>query len=178
MATTTEIMKELIAKKVEFDNAMKAEKEKNLNEEKHSLEEKIISYRYRLQAMIDIAEYALKNGIPLTGKAWGGHEGYDTHQFFSNSWSHLLGFVKNDYGIFGMGIIAGGACGNINLYFDGYTVYGETAQWNYKTNKTEYLQVDPPYNYLKRCANEFDEFEREFYAYIEKVCTSTAPIKK
>lgn len=178
MATTTEIMKELIAKKVEFDSAMKAEKEKKLNDEKRSFEEKILSYKDRMYAMIEVAEFALKNGIPLTGSAWGGHEGYDTHQFFSNSWSHCLGFVKNSLGIFGIGIIAGGACGNVNLYFDGDEVYGEIAQRNYKTDKIEYQQVDPPYNYLKRCANEFDEFEREFYAYIEKVCTSTAPVKK
>lgn len=114
--------------------------------------EKIKSFKPRIYELIEVGNACLEHGIKLTGQAWGGHEGYDTHQFFTNSWSHLLGFVYDKNGINCLGIYGGGAC-NYNLKTDG-----------------NFIEVEGNVLYiLKRFVNEFDEFETEFYRYVDKV---------
>ena len=119
----------------------------------------IIALKPRIDELLEVGNACLKHNIPLTGQAWGGHEGYDTHQFITNSWSHLLGFVseydqqtRKPLPFTQLGIYGGGAC-NYHLTTDGVTVAARR---------------DAAY-VLKRFVKEFDEFESEFYKYVDNV---------
>lgn len=151
-----------IDKIAQFAQRKEQEKLSKEQEEMRQIAEykaKIREFKPRIDELLTVGNACLKHGIALTGKAWGGHEGYDTHQFITNSWSHLLGFVHeysqilNSYKPFTqLGIMGGGAC-NFNLKTDGL-----------------YIDVSGSELYvLKRFVNEFDEFEREFYKYVDNV---------
>ena len=132
------------------------EKERSLNKiEEYKAHIKTL--KPRIDELLEVGNACLEHGIPLTGSRWGGHEGYDTHQFFTNSWSHLVGFVaefKNGKQnlLTKVGKAGGGAC-NFNLITDGETI-------NVSGN-VEYV--------LKAFVDDFDEFETEFYKYVDKV---------
>ena len=114
----------------------------------------------RIDDLIKLANYAKAKGINFNNKGWGSHEGYDTGMFYTNSWSHLVGFV-NDVPIIYLGINAGGACGSTSFRTNGEEVFG------YNDNKEI---VKPLLGHMERFLNMFDTFESEFYAYIEKRC--------
>ena len=123
------------------------------------LKKHIRTLKPRMDELIKVGNACEENGVPLTGKSFGGHEGYDTHQFYTNSWSHLLGFVKEfdpetreELPIRKLGIFGGGAC-DYNLVTDGVTISVEKNA----------LRV------LERFAKEFDEFEEEFFKYVDKL---------
>ena len=138
-------------------NYAQKEEEKKITKE-ITTQQKIEDYKDRIRALkpridelIEVGNACAIHGIPLTGKEWGGHEGYDTHQFITNSWSHLLGFV-GDKNITRLGIFGGGAC-NYNLTTDG-----------------ENIEVSGEIYYiLKRFIKEFDTFETEFYKYVDNL---------
>ena len=114
---------------------------------------KIRKLKPRIDELLEVGNACLEHKIPLTGGSWGGHEGYDTHQFFSNSWSHLVGFIGNkNEPITQVGKIGGGACG-WNLTTDGVTI-----------NVSGDIE-----RVLKYFLDDFDKFETEFYAYVDKV---------
>jgi len=122
--------------------------------------ETIKSFKPRIDELLAVGNACLEHGIPLEGKAWGGHEGYDTNQFITNGWSHLLGFVVNynqttrkRMPFTKLGIMGGGAC-NFDLKTDGVTV---------DVSGKDVLYV------LKRFVNGFGVFEEEFYKYVDKV---------
>ena len=112
----------------------------------------------RIDKLLEVGNACLKYNISLTGSAFGGHEGYDTHQFISNSWSHLVGFIteydseKRESKCTKVGKIGGGAC-NYNLKTDGETID--------VSGNVELV--------LKEFINKFDKFETEFYKYVDKV---------
>lgn len=139
------------------EKKMKAEQEKTRRIE--TLKNHIRTLKPRIDELIKVGNACKENGIPLTGKEWGGHEGYDTHQFYTNSWSHLLGFVaefeqpsRKELPIRKLGIFGGGAC-DFNLVTDGVTIEVEKDD----------LHV------LERFAKEFDNFEEEFFKYVDKL---------
>ena len=174
---TVELMKKLIETKDEYDKAVKHEKEVALTIERDNLIGYVGSCMKRINDMIDVANFAIEHGISLSNSGWGGHEGYDTGMFITNSWSHLLGFVRDkDEPIISIGINAGGACGNVSFRIDndGF-VYGKESTKD-KYNKPIIEIVNPPLRYLQRFEKEFDEFEKSFYAYIEKKCMNKAPL--
>ena len=118
----------------------------------------------RIDEIIEVGNACQTNNIPMSGQAWGGHEGYDTHQFYTNSWSHLVGFVGSSYWkkpITMLGIDGGGACGKYDFRTDGLDVYEEHEDTKEKVLPTIY--------HMKKFLEKFDEFEREFYAYIDSV---------
>lgn len=144
--------------------AHKKEEEKNNKEmiiaqQIEEYKEKIKSFKSRIDELLVVGNACLEHGIPLDGKAWGGHEGYDTNQFITNSWSHLLGFVsvydhnaRKSLPFTKIGIMGGGAC-NYNLATDG-----------------EIIEVSGNVSYvLKKFVENFDEFEMEFYKYVDKI---------
>ena len=140
-------------------------KEKALQQQVESYIKQIRELKPRIDELLTVGNACLKHNIPLTGQAWGGHEGYDTHQFFTNCWSHLVGFVHNkDNSITHLGIFAGGACGSYDFYTDGFEVYD-------RCGKTGEI-VTPNVWHLKRFVAEFDKFENELYKYVDKVCKS------
>ena len=120
----------------------------------------------RIDEIIEVGNACQKHNIPMHGKAWGGHEGYDTHQFYTNSWSHLVGFVGNPHfrtqpTITMLGINGGGANGKYDFRTDGMNVYEE-----HEDTKERIL---PTVYHMKKFLDKFDEFEREFYAYVDEV---------
>lgn len=144
--------------------AQKKEQEKLTKEQERlrQIEEykaNIRELKPRIDELLSVGNACLEHDIALTGKAWGGHEGYDTHQFITNSWSHLLGFVsaydreaRRNMPFTKLGIYGGGAC-NYNLETDGNNIN--------VTGDVLYI--------LKRFVSEFDTFEREFYKYVDDV---------
>lgn len=141
-------------------------KEQRIEEERRikceELTEKIKALKPRIKELIDVGNACLVNGIAITGQAWGGHEGYDTHQFITNCWSHLVGFVQSGKSaIFEMGIDAGGACGKWDFRTDGdrvYDVHEETKE--HRGASLEHMQ---------KFINRFDEFEESFYRYVDGI---------
>lgn len=133
------------------EKALQAEQTKNDNIKKYK--EEIRALKPRIEELVKIGNACLQANIPLTGQSFGCHEGYDTHQFMSNSWSHLLGFINHNKGpIISMGIIGGGAC-NFNLITDGDLIN--------VSGDEEFV--------LKRFLDNFDTFETEFYNYVDKI---------
>ena len=115
--------------------------------------EQIRALKPRIDELLEVGNACKNNGIALTGREWGARESYDTHQFMTNSWSHLLGFVGDrDKDFTCLGIYGGGAC-DYNLATDGKTI-----------------EVSGDVLYiLQRFIREFDMFEAEFYKYVDKV---------
>ena len=144
------------AAKKELEKLEKAAEKEHLIEYTKGL---IRALKPRIDELLEVGNACLEHNIPLEGKAWGGHEGYDTNQFITNSWSHLLGFVayrspsnRNKIVFKQLGIMGGGAC-NYNLKTDGTTI-----------------EVDGDVLWvLKHFVEKFDEFEREFYSYVDSV---------
>lgn len=137
----------------------KTEKEMAIATQIKEYKEKIKSLKPKIDELLLVGNACLENKIPLEGQAWGGHEGYDTHQFITNSWSHLLGFVNNydrntrkRLSFIKLGIHGGGAC-NFNLETDGIMID---------------VSGDELY-VLKKFVDKFDEFESEFYKYIDNI---------
>lgn len=114
--------------------------------------------------------------------------------FYTNSWSHLVGFVDRDP-ITLLGIDAGGACGDVDFRTNGVITFGlnrntmahssfgmeiykmdlefdmEIMKIRGWDGNTKTMVIEKPSLYhMETFIKKFDEFEREFYAYIEKVC--------
>lgn len=132
-------------------------------DEASGLVQQIQALKPRIDELLAVGNACLESGIPMDGSDQYGNEGYNTHQFFTNSWSHLVGFVgngpNNAGGIEYLGINAGGACG----------------KWNFRTNGVDIFEQSgtevqgPQIGHMKRFVKEFDEFESAFYAYVDKM---------
>lgn len=131
-----------------------------------SLISQIKALEPRINELIVTGNACLQSNIPLTGQAFGMRESYDTNQFFTNSWSHLVGFVGNPSRkpcqIEFLGINAGGACGVYDFRTDGVKVFS--------VNENNPLDItSPSIGHMERFLKDFDSFESSFYAYIDKV---------
>ena len=106
----------------------------------------------RIDELLEVGNACLVYGIELNGRSWGGHEGYDTHQFISNGWSHVTGFISegNKLPFTKVGKIGGGAC-----------------TWNLKTDGNEIIVDGEAERVLKMFLEQFNEFEEEFYKYVD-----------
>lgn len=138
---------------------IKRKKEKE-EEERRTKEckDKIHSLRNRISDLLEFAWYAENNGISLSNSGWGGHEGYDTGMFFSNSWSHVVGIMDESH----LGIRKGGAFGYIDFYTNGDEIYG------YDTKNKRV--VDPLLYDMEVFIRYFDELESNLYQYVENKC--------
>lgn len=143
-------------------NAAMEEKRNKTN----ALISEIQALKPRIDELIATGNACVQNNIPMTGHAFGMREGYDTNQFFTNSWSHLVGFVGNpdrrpchiEY----LGINAGGACGSYDFRTDGERVFSV-----HEKKPTDVIA--PSIEDMKHFLKRFDEFESSFYAYVDKV---------
>lgn len=137
------------------DNELEQKKKDSLNRIEE-YKRHIRTLKPRIDELLEVGNACLEHGIPLTGSSWGGHEGYDTHQFISNGWSHLVGFISegNNKPFTKVGKIGGGAC-----------------DWNLTTDGVD-INIDGNVErVLKLFLDDFDNFETEFYAYVDKVTT-------
>ena len=147
---------------VNFAQRREDEQTRKENAKLNRIEEyknKIKALKPRIDELLKVGNACLTYGISLKGQAWGGHEGYDTHQFISNGWSHLCGFISEYDKVTGkdmpftkVGKIGGGAC-DYNLTTDGLTIN--------VSGDIEYV--------LKKFLDDFDTFEMEFYNYVDTV---------
>ena len=136
------------------------------DEKRASLILKIRALAPRIDELIATGNACLQSKIPMTGQAFGIREGYDTNQFFTNSWSHLVGFVGNPHlqpcHIEFLGINAGGACGVYNFRTNGVDVFSVHEK---KPDDT----IPPSIGDMERFLNSFEDFESSFYAYVDSV---------
>lgn len=142
------------------------EAEKQKQEKADDLISQIKSLEPRINELIAVGNACLQNNIPLTGQAFGAVESYKTNQFFTNSWSHLVGFVGNPHRhpcyIEFLGINAGGACGSYDFRTDGNRVF----------SVHEHKPCDiiaPSIGHMERFLNCFEEFETSFFSYVDQV---------
>lgn len=179
-------MMNMIDKKVSNEKEKERQKEIETKNRFNAALTKIRSLKPRIDDLIKLANYAKDNGIDFNKRGWGGHEGYDTGMFYTNSWSHLVGFVdKSPIAL--LGINAGGACGDVDFRTNGVFTFGlnrntktivEPSSYHMEIMKVCGLDgntntiavVEPRLYHMETFIKKFDEFEREFYAYIEKVC--------
>ena len=154
-------MMNMIDRKVGNDKEIERQKKIKEQDRMKVAFTQIEALKQRIDDLIKLANYAEDNGINFNKAGCGGHEGYDTGMFYTNSWSHLVGFVKGNP-ITMLGINAGGACGNVDFRTNGEHTFGLVKD----TDKI----VAPKLSHMENFIKKFDEFEREFYAYIEKVC--------
>ena len=163
---TVEEMMTMIDKKVESDNEKKIAENKRIERRKEECKQKIRDLQPRIVNAIKLCNYATSKGIKLTNTGFGCHEGYDTGFFFSNSWSHLVGFINS--GSYEMpftnemGIIKGGACGYIDFHTDGNDIYG------FDTSIKK--PVEPLLCDMERFVKAFDDFENALFEFIKKSC--------
>ena len=116
--------------------------------------EHIRTLKPRIEELLKVGNACLEHNIPLTGNAWGGHEGYDTHQFISNGWSHLVGFISegNKKPFTKVGKVGGGAC-----------------DWNLTTDGDIIDVSGDEERVLSLFVEGFDKFETEFYDYVDTI---------
>lgn len=119
----------------------------------------IHEWKSRIDDLIDLANYAKKNKIPLCVNDLT-NQCYERGFFYSNGWSHLVGFINED-NISKLGIIAGGAFGKWNFYTDGEFLYESDDDGN---------KQEPQLQHLEKFVKNFPIFEEEFYKYIDRYC--------
>ena len=158
---TVEERIKMIDSKAERDKQKESEKKMTLDTRRQTAYEKIRELKPRIYNLIKIGNHARENGIKMN-HALGCKESYETGFFYSNGWSHLLGFI-DDMPIKYIGIVAGGACGDIDLVTDGDIVVG-------RSHSNHDIVQEPTLYYMERMIKEFDEFENAFYSYIDKIC--------
>lgn len=116
--------------------------------------EHIRTLKPSIDELLKVGNACLRYGIPL--ESGFSQQEYKTHQFISNGWSHLTGFIResNNKPFTKVGKIGGGAC-NYNLITDGEIIN--------VSGEVEYV--------LRRFLEDFDTFETEFYKYVDNVTT-------
>lgn len=156
--------------------------EENVNKEmeKREMIDKHIAYiktlKPRIAELINVANACLENGIEINAEHNHGHshwlDKWEHGTFCTNCITHKIGFVwqYNNHRFINqietMGIDGGGANGEHYLRTNGdYVVSRIGRGYNDKCQEPDLYQ-------LKRFVETFDEFETEFYKYVDKVVAS------
>lgn len=100
--------------KKETEKLLQLQKEVRIEEQK----EKIKALAQDIAACIELGQFLLDHGHTLRGRESGGRfwnqKERDRH-LVTDGWFHTLGFIVNNGAILGVGIYAGGYCGDVNL---------------------------------------------------------------
>lgn len=137
-------------------------------EEEYEMERLSSQVRYfkpRIQTLLETANEAIKCGIPL-------YRSSDSKEFnfISDGITHKVGLYPGhkptvefrDIKEFKwVGIRNGGASGSIDFVTNGETIYG--------SEESTHRVVWPRAKDMERFIREFDQFEQDFYSYIDKI---------
>lgn len=173
----------IISSKVAADQEREAAKQREIDEQTQAAIQTIRSMKERITNLVLIANRCAENRIPFPycgNQHWwavlGRYPstatvdcfGYKGHDFIANGIAHNLGLMTSERKSFdgklqfnGVGIMAGGACGPINLWTDGEDVVG--------IHEDTDRRCAPPLYYLQRFIEEFPKLEQAFYAWIESL---------
>lgn len=143
---------ESYATEKEMEKKRKIERER---QEEIAMIKNIKSLNPRIDDLLIVANSCLSKGIRIENIEWGSMNYKDGH-FGADATTHHLGFSIHRGKAIHYLEIRGGGYDNYNLKTDGYIV----------DVQGEKLYV------LKRFLNEFDKFESEFYAYVDKFIDS------
>lgn len=123
----------------------------------------------RISKMWDVAQALISNGFRLGDvKHWAGFKHYTLE---SDSMYHWLGFVIDGSVVNGFGIVGGGCCGKS-------LVCGRDGEFNLDMSRSEYYNGRgslPVWEYpdyvgkLNEIVYGFDDYERKFYEYAERI---------
>lgn len=156
--------------RIEAMKAYKARQEQKAIDEANAVEHqradlifKIQGLKDRIQKLIETANACIENGIPIEAQYhYSGYDEWENGEFFTNSISHKVGFVKKRVSgkvlneVEYMGINGGGANGNHYLRTNGARVMCASE--------------NPPEIYqMNKFLEDFDAFETAFYDYIDKI---------
>jgi len=136
----------------EMKEKRKIEKER---QEEIAMINSIKSLKSRIDDLLLVANSCLSNGISIESREWN-YMDYKHGNFVADAVTHHLGFSTYGEKTIHYLEIRGGGYDHYNLKTDGCIV----------DVQGEKLYV------LKRFLNEFDEFESEFYAYVDKFIDS------
>ena len=130
--------------------------------EYEALTKQILDLQPRIAELIDVGNACLKNGIKLecdTRFKLGGRSA----GFIAEGICHHVGFIKpwNESTIYEMGIINGGWFGDFDFHTDGRKMYSVSEKGgDYSEARIEDM---------RKFVKDFDEFEQQFYDYVDDV---------
>ena len=147
-----------IAKFAQKKEMEKIAKEKAITQQFEDYKAQIRAFKPRIDELLVVGNACLEHGIPLETQS--SDQSYKTHQFVSNGWSHLNGFIK-EYDQNTRQPLPFTKVGKIGGGWDDYTL--KTDGVHIQISGSDALFA------LKRFVEGFDEFETEFYKYVDKV---------
>ena len=120
----------------------------------------------RISKMWNVAQALLDNGFRIGEDVYNyGLEPY--HTLETDGWNHWIGFCVRNKDVQWFGIAGGGCCGhdfkidkNGNTLIDKNIIYGR---------RYKYFEDGNNKRHLNRILEEFEEYERKFYEYVEKL---------
>lgn len=114
--------------------------------------------------IITVAKAAQEAGIPLKVNSALVDATYENGDFFTDAWTHKVGFVPLMYmynSPYGVGFEGGGCCGDYDFFTDGLVICDR--------NRDNGHDREASTEHLEKFIERFPEFEKAFYDYIEKV---------
>lgn len=139
---------------------------------RQSLYYKVWAMKPAIDDLITVAKAAQEAGISLA-VGWMVDKTYNNGDFFTDATTHKIGFARAPHAnkeIIGVGFEGGGCCGNYDFFTDGSIICDKNRDDGRKTREAST-------EHLEKFIAKFPEFEKTFYAYIEKV-TNGEPIIK
>lgn len=122
--------------------------------------------------IITVAKAAQEAGIPLKVKEPLVDATYENGDFFTDAWTHKIGFVPLMYmynSPYGVGFEGGGCCGDYDFFTDGLVICDK--------NRNNGHDKEASTEHLEKFIEKFPEFEKAFYDYIAKK-TNIEPVIK
>lgn len=157
-----------ILNKIENYKAQTAERaEQERIAEKHHRQRLLDQIRVMkpdIDNLIKVAKAAQEAMIPIQVKFPYTNFSYENSHFMTDAMTHKVGFVKDLWTnkvIIGVGFEGGGCCGEYDFFTDGSTIYDR--------NRDDGRYREASTKHLEKFIEKFPEFERVFYAYIEKI---------
>lgn len=173
------------AKNKIINHNVKIEKEKQKKEQKRKTEEKkclekIKKLQPRIKQIIEIGNLCIENNIFIGHKPCSDKRTYKEKCFETEGIKHQLGFYPNNmqgYPVYKclyydyIGIINGGFCGDWDFLINDKEILEIKQEKDKHTPALDHTSTyrKPTIRQMTKFLNQFDEFEREFYKFIENL---------